>query len=166
VSQTFLAVPQTTRPTQRISAVGDATVTSAAAVIDASTSSMVIAGGLSAAARPMADLFGMFMPLLKDVVSVADKVLALYQTAEHNKEICRFMVTRVLMAQGAIRPLMMAPPETTFFNEANYRNLQFLNSLMGEIFTFVKHVSQTRGITKLTKWVMRIHNRTRFSSCR
>jgi hypothetical protein len=151
----YLPIPETfRRSSQSVSAVAGRTITSTEGVIGTAQIAIAIAGGLCDTAKPMAELFGIFVPLLKEVVSVADKVLGLYETAEHNKEICRFMVTRVGRAQGAIKPLLTAPRDTAFFNEENYRNVQHLNSIMGEIFTFVKHVTRTRGINTLQKCVM------------
>jgi hypothetical protein len=121
------------------------------AVVGTSAAGIGIASSLSNSVKPVAGFISIFAPLFNVVVETADCVLELCRIAEHNRQTCNSLLRRVLSAKAAIQPMQIVPNDGEFFSEANYKNMQHLVTVMKDIKTFVEHVSQTKGLTKLDR---------------
>ncbi|CAI2166376.1 16330_t:CDS:10 [Funneliformis geosporum] len=90
-----------------------------------------------------------FLPLITEVTQVFNEIIKIYQTAEHNKQICGIFLDRVQLADTSVRNLKnRRDVNVEFFSKNNLMHLQKLVIIVAQIRKFVGEISQLTGLYK------------------
>ncbi|PKC76119.1 kinase-like protein [Rhizophagus irregularis] len=106
-----------------------------------------VCAGREAASKveiPFAD----FLQLIDEVTKLYNKIVEIYQKAEHNKRICEAMLNRVKIADTALKNLRIR--NLDFFSKKNYDNFRNLVIIIKEIRQFLIEITKSSGFEKLT----------------
>jgi hypothetical protein len=101
-------------------------------------------------ASHVAQNFAAFAPLIKQFFDIAKEVVILYEKAEHNKEICSFLLQRCNCARVAVEDLDMRKTENVnfFSRKENFDLFKDFIKCMQRIKSFIGDVSQLNRLKK------------------
>lgn len=92
---------------------------------------------------------GQFLPLFGEVSKLAQELINLYQTANHNKRICGVLLDRVQVAEVAVENLKIRHAHRKdFFTGQNLILMRELVKTIKEIKSFAKRIRELRGWLK------------------
>ncbi|CAI2175517.1 13784_t:CDS:2, partial [Funneliformis geosporum] len=80
-----------------------------------------------------------FFPLVKEVSDILNKVIVLYKTAQHNKNITKVLVERIIAASSAVE---MLKAREDLFTLKNYTSLQRLIQVLQKMKKFIEEITQ------------------------
>ncbi|CAG8791777.1 31351_t:CDS:1, partial [Racocetra persica] len=64
-----------------------------------------------------------FVPLLREIIQVADEIIEFYQNVKYNRRICGFLILKIQVARASISNLEICanefPESTDFFTPDN-----------------------------------------------
>ncbi|CAI2163025.1 16492_t:CDS:2 [Funneliformis geosporum] len=89
--------------------------------------------------------FTQFMPLIKDVSEILNKVTELYRTAQHNKNITKILTERIAAAYSSVCILQT---REDLFTSKNYSSLQRLVHVLQKMKKFVEEITQYNTVQK------------------
>ncbi|CAG8560358.1 5329_t:CDS:2, partial [Ambispora gerdemannii] len=93
--------------------------------------------------------FEIFLPLIKDFLKYADKVLKCYENAEYNRRVCGVLLERVYSVADGVKVLHLNSNYSWFFeNSGNYPIFQGFVKMIEKIQNFVMDISQLQGVGK------------------
>ncbi|KAG9293214.1 hypothetical protein G9A89_010585 [Geosiphon pyriformis] len=92
------------------------------------------------------DVLAPFIPLINDVTKLIRSIAELYQTAQHNKKICRLLLERVRIVEFAIED--MITDKENLQQKEYYKNFTELLTVIRKIEKFIKKVSNVHGLRK------------------
>ncbi|CAG8459291.1 19743_t:CDS:2 [Rhizophagus irregularis] len=126
--------------------VEDTCVSSLELSVNMATAACTIIEGASNVAQN----FAAFAPLIKQFFDIAKEVVILYEKAEHNKEICSFLLQRCNCARVAVEDLDMRKTENVnfFSKKENLDLFKDFIKCMQRIKSFIGDVSQLNRLKK------------------
>ncbi|GBC05371.1 hypothetical protein RclHR1_00620011 [Rhizophagus clarus] len=101
-------------------------------------------------ASNVAQNFSAFAPLIKQFFDIAKEIVILYEKAEHNREICSFLLQRCNCARVAVEDLDMRKTENVSFfsRKENFDLFKDFIKCMQRIKNFIGDVSQLNRLKK------------------
>ncbi|RIA99651.1 kinase-like domain-containing protein [Glomus cerebriforme] len=88
--------------------------------------------------------FTQFLPLVKDVADILNKVIDLYSTAQHNKRITKLLIERIAAANSAIMILR----EEDLYSSRHYINLQKFVEVLQKMKNYSEEITQYSKVQK------------------
>ncbi|CAG8520523.1 9216_t:CDS:2 [Funneliformis caledonium] len=112
-----------------------------------------IASALASDAADVAQNFALFAPLINSFLELGKEIIKLYEKAEHNKNLCSFLLQRCNCAVSAIKDLDIRKTEhANFFSkQENLELFTLFIKCMKRIKKFIADVSQ---LSKLKKYIL------------
>ncbi|CAG8580451.1 3716_t:CDS:2 [Paraglomus occultum] len=94
----------------------------------------------------------LFTPLIADVLKLADEIVQLYESAQHNKKICGLLLDRILAAEAAVKDLNIKKQEYLVFftDQKNYKLFLRFKLSIEKIKKFIEDISQIKGLKKFS----------------
>ncbi|CAG8552513.1 14426_t:CDS:2 [Funneliformis mosseae] len=89
--------------------------------------------------------FTQFIPLIKDVGDILNKVTELYRTAQHNKNITKILTERIAAAYSAVCILQT---REDLFTSKNYSSLQRLVHVLQKMKKYIEEITQYNKVQK------------------
>ncbi|CAI2194753.1 5249_t:CDS:2, partial [Funneliformis geosporum] len=89
--------------------------------------------------------FTQFMPLVKEVTDVLNGVIDLYKTAQHNKNITKVLMERIIAANFSVE---MIKAREDLFTLNNYTSLQRLIQVLKKMIKFIEEITQYNTVQK------------------
>src|SRR6266540_3738484 len=89
--------------------------------------------------------FAQFFPLIRDVADILNKVIDLYKTAQHNKNITKILMERIIAANSAVN-LLQARED--LFTSKNYTSLQRLVQVLQKMKKYIEEITQYNTVQK------------------
>ncbi|CAG8735279.1 6348_t:CDS:2, partial [Cetraspora pellucida] len=90
-----------------------------------------------------------FVPWLREIAEIVEKLVIFYQNVEHNKRICGVLMVRIQAARASINSLEICacefPESTDFFTPENYINLRNFKLFLKKIEEFIKKVQNIQN---------------------
>ncbi|CAI2165932.1 2504_t:CDS:2 [Funneliformis geosporum] len=86
-----------------------------------------------------------FVPLVNEVSDILNKVIDLYKTAQHNKNITKVLVERIIAASSAVE---MLKAREDLFTLKNYTSLQRLVEVLQKMKKYIEGITQYNTVQK------------------
>ncbi|RIA88661.1 kinase-like domain-containing protein [Glomus cerebriforme] len=90
--------------------------------------------------------FVQFSPLIKEISDILNKVMDIYKTARHNKNITKILIERIASANSAVYILQT---REDLFTSYYYKSLQILVKVLHNIRKFAEEITQYNKVQKL-----------------
>jgi hypothetical protein len=112
--------------------------------IETASSALSVAGSFI---RNVADIVGVFVPLVSNITRTVHEIQILCETIEYNKRMCATLLERALFAEKLTKALMTRPDyyEEKLKTFEFYKEFQKFTGVIEKIKNFVKNVSQISG---------------------
>ncbi|CAG8440210.1 6313_t:CDS:2 [Funneliformis caledonium] len=117
----------------------------AADVTDSILYGVEVASHAVEAVTTIAVPFAQFIPLIRDVTDILNKVTDLYRTAQHNKNITEVLMERIAAANSAVQILQA---REDFFNSKDYTSLQRLVQVLQKMKKYIEEITQFNTVQK------------------